>query len=486
MAILPHKQLSLAEIYSDCTNSFENDKHHFLSLLEENLSLDKLIPRSFYNNYYASTGRPREFQLTSMMWALLLQRIFSIPTDTLLLTFLQFSKELRDFCGFIHVPNASRFTRFKQEFLLDLQSFFDHLVDVTEPICLKIDLHKASMTIFDTSGIEAYVTENNPKYADKIIKQLKTFKKANKLSDSYDPYKAAYGSMPSHSASNPQIKQLYINGHFCYVFKFGMITNGLGIVRDITFYNQDFMDAHPDIVVDKKSDSPDEDKSLSDSKALLPVLTDFFNKHPLIRPDIFMGDAAFDAIHIYNGLFSDLEFNKAYIPLNSRSSLNNPDFTVTKDGIPCCPHNPNLPMKSEGNTSNLRCGIPTFKFVCPKMTWTRCDDGKYRRRHHCENPCTSSPCGRMVYIYPEKDLRAYPGTIRGTDDWIKTYKIRAVVEKSINHFKDSFCIANRKTQNAKTLHADLLLAGITQLITVILADNIHEHKYIRSLKPLIA
>ena len=38
----------------------------------------------------------------------------------------------------------------------------------------------------------------------------------------------------------------------------------------------------------------------------------------------------------------------------------------------------------------------------------------------------------------------------------------------------------------KTLHADLLLAGITQLTTAILADEIHHHGYIRSIKPLIA
>ena len=92
----------------------------------------------------------------------------------------------------------------------------------------------------------------------------------------------------------------------------------------------------------------------------------------------------------------------------------------------------------------------------------------------------------MVYVYPEKDLRAYPGTIRGTEEWNKTYKIRSVVEKDINHFKDSYCIAGRRTQNESTLHADLLLSGITQLITVVLADKIHQHKYIRSIKPLIA
>ena len=33
--------------------------------------------------------------------------------------------------------------------------------------------------------------------------------------------------MPSHASANPEIKQLYINGHFCYVFKFGIVTNRL-------------------------------------------------------------------------------------------------------------------------------------------------------------------------------------------------------------------------------------------------------------------
>ena len=220
---------------------------------------------------------------------------------------------------------------------------FDHLVDLTEPICQRINADKAAMVLFDTSGIEAWVTENNPKYANHIIRQLKAFKKAHNLDDSYDPYKAAYASMPPHAAANPAVQQMYINGHFCYAYKFGIVTNGLGIVRDISFYNKDFLNSHPEIIV-----------------------------------------------------------------------------------------------------------------------------------------------GRMFYLYPEKNLRAYPGTLRGTQEWDATYKIRVNVEKSINHFKDSFCVAGRKTQNEKTLHADLLLAGIAQLVTVMVADKIHKHKYIHSLKPLIA
>ena len=215
--MITYKQLTLAEIFEDCQNKFDNDKYQFLSLLDEAINLDEIVLVSF-------------------------------------------------------VPDASKFTRFKQDFLMDLQSMFDRLVDQTEPICHKLDFSLASMTIFDTSGIEAWVTENNPKYANRIIRQQKAFKKSHNLDDSYDPYKAAYGSMPTHAASNQAIQQMYINGHFCYAYKFGIITNGLGIVRSIDFYNKDYLASHPDIVVEKKSQSPDEDKSLTDSIALLPTL----------------------------------------------------------------------------------------------------------------------------------------------------------------------------------------------------------------------
>ena len=485
--MITYKQLSLKDIFVDCQNKFDNDKYEFLELLENTIDLDEIVPASFVLHFHASTGRPRRHLLYPMLKALLLQLIFSIPTTSLLIVFFKYSQELRDFCGFDVVPDASKFTRFQQDFLLDLQSMFDYLVDLTEPICQRIDADKAAMVLFDTSGIEAWVTENNPKYANRIIRQLKTFKKAHNLDDSYDPYKAAYGSMPSHAAANQAVQQMYIHGHFCYAYKFGMITNGLGIVRDITFYNKDFLEAHPDIVVEKKSDSPDEDKSLADSKALIPVLKDFFQKHPLINPKAFLGDAAFDSIEIYKYLLQETSIEKAYIPLNGRISLPKADCPLNENGIPCCPKNPSLPMKREGSRSHLRCGLPSMKFVCPKMKWewdklTK----KSKRVCHCEDPCTESSCGRMFYLYPEKNLRAYPGTLRGTQEWDSTYKIRVNVEKSINHFKDSFCVAGRKTQNEKTLHADLLLAGIAQLVTVMVADKIHKYQYIRSLKPLIA
>ena len=483
--MIPYHQMTLADVFTETQEIFESDKPEFLKLLESTIDLCEIVPVSFRNHFYASTGRPREYSLTSLLWALIIQRIFSIPTDSLLLTFLEYSRDLREFCGFTKVPDASKITRFKQEFINDLQMFFVSLVDLTEPILQEIDAEKASMSVFDTTGLEAYVTENNPKYANQKIRQLKAWAKA------------AYGSMPTHASSDAEIKQQYLNGHFCYAYKAGVLTNGLGIIRAIEFYDKDYFAFHPEIERYKKTDAPDEDKSVGDARLLLPLLKDFFRKHPLINPKTFLGDAAFDSIEIYKALLSGDTFGccpdgtprifeKACIPLRSALKLTDPDYTINENGIPCCPHDPDLPMKPEGNTSHLRCGLKTFKFVCPKMKWETGEDGKSHRVCHCEDPCTVSACGRMVYLYPEKDLRRCPGVIRGTEEWESTYKIRTSVERSINHIKDSFCLGDRKTQNAKTLHADLLLAGITQLITVVVADRIHKPEYFRSLKRLIA
>lgn len=315
--MIPQKQLTLADIIEDCTEIYESDKPQFLTLLENHIDLDEIVPISFHNHYYASTSRNRKYPLNAMLWALIIQRLFSIPTDSFLLVFLHYSRHLREFCDFTKVHDASKITRFKQDFLLDLQSVFENLVTVTEPICQDIDNNLASMLLFDTSGIEAYVTENNPKYANRIIKQLKAYAKANNFNGSYDPYKATYASMPISAAANHEVKHQYINGHFCYAYKLGILTNILGIVRSIDFYNKDYLDSHPDIVVKKKSKSPDKDKSLADSKALLPSLKDFKKRHPDINPSIFLGDAAFDTIEIYKSLFGDFSFKKAFIPLTT-------------------------------------------------------------------------------------------------------------------------------------------------------------------------
>lgn len=123
------------------------------------------------------------------------------------------------------------------------------------------------------------------------------------------------------------------------------------------------------------------------------------------------------------------------------------------------------------------------KWICPKTCYAKSSVSN-TRRCTCENPCTNSKYGRVTHTYPSKNLRLYPGTIRGTEEWCKIYKIRCNVEQTINHIKCNMGIAGRKTRNAKTTKADVFLAGIAQLFTVIIADAMSKTQYIRSIKKL--
>lgn len=83
--------------------------------------------------------------------------------------------------------------------------------------------------------------------------------------------------------------------------------------------DDDYKKQHPDIEIDKKSDSSDEDKSIGDSSALKPVLQDFFKLHPNFHPTTFLGDFAFDTIETYTFLKKEFKFQKAVIPYNPRN-----------------------------------------------------------------------------------------------------------------------------------------------------------------------
>ena len=77
--MIAHKQLTLAEVFENCQNKFGNDKYQFLSLLDEAINIDEIVPVSFVNHFHTSTGSPRKHQLYPMLKALLIQRILSIP-----------------------------------------------------------------------------------------------------------------------------------------------------------------------------------------------------------------------------------------------------------------------------------------------------------------------------------------------------------------------------------------------------------------------
>lgn len=472
-----YHQIALSDIFLDCQSKLIDDSPSFFSLLSEYFDLDEFIPLEFHSAFYLSLGRNRVYSLHGFLTAFILQKIFSIPTDSLLLLFLNLCKELRDFCGFSKVPDASLMSRFKHDFEPYIETMFQRMVDFTEPICQLIDASLAQMLTFDTSGIELYVTENNPKTLNALIKKLKLYYKDK---PDVDPYKMAYALMPSQAASCPDAKQMYINGHFCYADKFALLTNGLGIVRHISFIDDDvFKNSHPDLIVEKKSDSPDEDKSVGDASALVPVLQDFFSLHPDFHPDTFLGDSAFDSAALYGTLINEFHFSKALIPYNPRNESTLKKVGYNAYGYPTCPNDSSLDMKYCGVTKE-KGRADRIKWLCPKMHYHKswiCD---------CKTPCSSAARGRTTYTYENMDLRMFPGIQRDSAEWNDTYKIRTMIERAINHFKINMCIAGRKTRNHTTTKADVFLAGIASQLTVIVAYAMNCPQYIRSLKPLIA
>ena len=472
-----YKQLSIGDIYSHCKDLFDNDKSTFLDLLDATVDFTEFIPQYFYQAYYRYFGRKRKYPLEAFIAAFILQKIFTIPTDTLLIIFLKMSKELRDFCSFTKVPDASKFTRFKQNFLPYLNDMHNRLVDYTDPICRAIDPILADMLIYDTSGVEAYVTENNPKYINSLIKRLKSHYKDN---PNIDPYKMAYGLMPSHAEKDENIKQVYANGHFCYAHKFGILTNGLGINRHIDFFDDEFKANHPEVIFNKKTDNPDEDKSIGDSTSLKPVLNDFFAAHPNLKYSSFLGDSAFDSIETYTFLKNTCGFSKVFIPLNNRNTSDLPPVGYNEYGYPTCPNDNNLAMKYSGITKE-KGRADRFKWICPMVKTV-----KGQCVCSCENPCSNAKFGRTAYTYNNIDFRLLPGVQRDSEEWVDSYKIRTAVERTINHLKSDMCIADRKSRDIRTAKADLLFASIAQLFTVVVADRLHKPEYFRSVKRLIA
>ena len=62
--MITYKQLSLADIFTDCQNEFDNDKYQFLQLLESTIDLDEIVPVSFISHFHAATGSSRKPLLT--------------------------------------------------------------------------------------------------------------------------------------------------------------------------------------------------------------------------------------------------------------------------------------------------------------------------------------------------------------------------------------------------------------------------------------
>ena len=170
-------QISLFDIYEDVNTSFTEKKSELVSLLEKHIDFSSLISYGFRHTFYSTFGRKHKYHLVSFIKALVIQKLFAFSYDSQLILVLKCSDELHNFCGFDRVPDGSYFTRFKQKYCDYITQMFHKLVEITEPICREIDTKKADYLIFDTTGIEPYVTENNPKFLNTKLKEAKSVRK---------------------------------------------------------------------------------------------------------------------------------------------------------------------------------------------------------------------------------------------------------------------------------------------------------------------
>ena len=117
--------MSLSDIYDDVSIALEKNQLAFLQLLDSYIDFEIFISHELRRAFYKGFGRTRKYCLENFIRASVLQKCFGIPTDSLLITILRHSQELRDFYGFEKVPDASILTRFRQDFVCYIKGMFD-------------------------------------------------------------------------------------------------------------------------------------------------------------------------------------------------------------------------------------------------------------------------------------------------------------------------------------------------------------------------
>jgi len=474
-------QLSLFDINKEFWEFLTDSSSDYFDSFKNFISFSEIIPYSFYNNYYKTMGRNRNFSLESMLMFFIYKNFRSISRDITLINILKDSPDLRLSLGFTFLPHPSQLSRFKIKFLSQIHLILDNLVSIVNSELVEIVPDSSRILIADTTGFEGYVTENNPKFFEALLKSAKAYEKTGKAPKNFDPIKYAQGKMPKEAGSNNDISLAYLNGHLGYYQKSMILTDGLGIIQDIQF---------PDSIQDFYNDKmPQDVKDEYDSKTLIPSLELFFTKQSYENIDFFLADSAFDRYNNYK--YISKKDIIPIIPLNQRNgnlkshtdrySQDNEqnDFFFNSKGNLVC-RKTNLTMKSIGPIrSNNR--ADRFSYGCHLIN-THIENGKAIYANNCENPCSNAIFSRKVNIAIDEDYRFNSTYSRDSDIWENHYKIRTVYERTIGQLKDLININGSQIRNTESLKSVILLAGITQLIGVLIMIRSGHINHLRAFK----
>lgn len=443
-----YKQITIFDLCNDFQIATSNNK---LKMLNDYIDIEEFIPLDVKLAYYKSTGRP-PYPLSSMLAALIIQKIFSIPTVELLVSFLELSEPLREFCGFTKsVPDPATFSRFKDKIGPEgLKKILDRLVKLTEPYLKELDPFASSLLVLDTTGLEVPVKENNPKFFYSLKNQVE---KGMPEKPEHEIYIATLAQMPKYSKAAPKAKLMYTNGHFAYAYTAAVLTNGLGLVRNVMLF-----------------------EGQKDSVTLKPILEDFHLHHDISRYEYFTADAGFDSTENYRYLIEECKL-KPVINLNPRNTKDLPKPDSDSEGVPLCPKNHTLKFKYAGFCKSRN----RIKWVCPLTK-----RGKNGYICTCPDPCTNSKSGRMVYTYPKDNYRRNTPIPRNSKLWEKVYSQRIAVEQSISRLKLPLMLGRLTVTDFQSAYCELVLAAIAQNVVALIALRAKKHDKVRSLRWLVA
>ena len=477
-----NKQLCIVENIKEITGDCANNPRKFVELLKNNFELSLFITPDFYSEYYSSCTNTREYTLESILSALLLGSFFHLNIDVLVLL-LTFSPELCEVCRFENgkVPDESVFSKFKVKFdaqLLELfNSFSLHVIKLFAKYDESLPENSplkglCEQAIYDTTGVKPKVKENNPKFVATEVKKQQAVQKF--IGDkNFNPHAAAYGKLPKFAFANNDIRLDYANGHFGYFYKCGMVSNGFGVPLHLHFLDEDFYKSLPD-----SFSTPEEAKYAYDNASLKPVLSSFLyrlNGNPFKD---FLADSEFDSYANYDFLRAN-GFDRILIPINNRNSKQSAGvtFPLSEEFVPVCTKFKQSFIPDgvvKGRKRSMR-----LKYVCPKSKKVK---GKWTCE--CKEKCRETNSTVTTYVYPNGDLRLFPGIQRGSDEWNNTYKTRTVIERSFSSLKSNATVATPNTYNLNSIRSNIILAATTKLITVILAFTINKPNLMLNLREL--
>jgi len=456
-------QLSLFDVNEETRKFLTDHTSNFFELLRSFVSFFEVIPCEFYNAYYKTMGRSRTFSLESMLMFFIYKNFRSIAKDKTLLDILKDSPDLRLRLGFSQVPHPSQISRFKIEFCDEIHLTLDNLVSIVNKELETIDSDINDFLITDTTGFEGYVTENNPKYYETMIRNAKAFAKKDQAPEDFDPVSYAQGKMPKEASANSDLSLKYLNGHFGYYLPAMIITNAVGVIQGIQFPDdtQEFID----------NKLPATIKDEYDSMTLIPALEIFFAKQSAHQFQYLLADSGFDGYDNYK--YISKKGMVPIIPLNKRNGHTNAncyrfskenldaDFYFESNGDLIC-RQVEKPMKKLGPINSKR-RADRFSYGCPLIK-THMVDGEFIYAIDCDNPCSDALHGRKVNIALDEEYRFNTALPRNTEKWQNFYKRRTVCERAIAQLKNYLNINASHIRNTTSLKSTILFAGITQLI----------------------